>query len=106
MEYACPWLLDDIIIDFPDLRINVEYMGYPWTKELIAVMAHAPNVYDDISAMFRRPTILAWKLVLAKEYGVINRVIYGTDYVGSDICHYLLQPKTAMNRLTTNYHFA
>ncbi|HIE28221.1 TPA: amidohydrolase [Candidatus Poribacteria bacterium] len=93
MKYARPWLLDDIVIDFPDLRINVEHMGYPWTEELIAVMAHAPNVYTDISALFRRPTVLAWNLVLAKEYGVINRVIYGTDYVGSDIRHYLQQLK-------------
>ena len=93
MKYARPWLLDDIVIDFPNLRINVEHMGYPWTEELIAVMAHAPNVYTDISALFRRPTVLAWNLVLAKEYGVLNRVIYGTDYVGSDICHYLQQLK-------------
>jgi len=93
MKYARPWLLDDIVIDFPDLRINVEHMGYPWTEELIAVMAHAPNVYTDISALFRRPTVLAWNLVLAKEYGVLNRVIYGTDYVGSDIRDYLRQLK-------------
>jgi len=93
MKYARPWLLDDIVIDFPDLRINVEHMGYPWTEELIAIMAHAPNVYTDISALFRRPTVLAWNLVLAKEYGVINRVIYGTDYVGSNIQDYLQQLK-------------
>ena len=43
-------------------------------------MKHAPNVYTDVCELFYRPTLLAWYLVMAKEYGVIDRVIWGTDY--------------------------
>ena len=82
-------MLDDIIIDFPELHINVEHMGYPWTQELLALMAHAPNVYADISALMRRPHLLAWNLVMAKEYGVLDRIFYGSDYVGEDAAYYL-----------------
>ncbi len=80
LKYARPILLDDVVIDFPDLRIHVEHMAYPWTEELLALMKHAPNVYTDVCELFPRPTWLAWYLMMAKEYGVIDRVIWGSDY--------------------------
>ena len=93
LEYGRIWLLDNVAIDFPKLFINVEHMAFPWTQELLAIMSHAPNIFTDISALFIRPTILAWNLVMAKEYGVINRVMYGTDYCGTNINDYLNQIK-------------
>ena len=89
MKYARIWLLDDLTIDFPELRFNVEHMGYPWTEELLAIMARSPNVYTDI-AMFIDPYVfdglkgrhllLARNLGMAREYGVLDRVFYGSDY--------------------------
>jgi predicted TIM-barrel fold metal-dependent hydrolase len=94
LKYARIWLLDDLTIDFPDLRFNVEHMGYPWTEELLAIMARSPNVYTDI-AMFigwrgdgSRPLLLARNLGMAREYGVLERVFYGSDYVGEDSAEY------------------
>ena len=43
-------------------------------------MKHAPNVYTDVCELFYRPTVLAWYLMMAKEYGVIDRVIWRSDY--------------------------
>ena len=80
MKYAQPVILDDVVIDFPELRINVEHMAFPRTEELLALMNHAPNVYTDVCELFTRPTVLAWYLMMAKEYGVIDRVIWGSDY--------------------------
>ncbi len=80
LKYARPVLLDDIVVDFPDLRIHVEHMAYPWSEELFALMKHASNVYTDVAQLFSRPTILARNLMMAKEYGVIDRVVWGSDY--------------------------
>ena len=95
LKYARIWLLDDLIIDFPDLRFNVEHMGYPWTEVLLAIMSRSPNVYTDI-AMFIYPAIgtgrhllLARNLGMAREYGVLDRVFYGSDYCGEDIDEYV-----------------
>jgi predicted TIM-barrel fold metal-dependent hydrolase len=95
LKYARIWLLDDLTIDFPDLRFNVEHMGYPWTEVLLSIMARSPNVYTDI-AMFigldekkARPLLLARNLGMAREYGVLDRVFYGSDYVGEDVDEYL-----------------
>ena len=49
MKYARPLLLDVVVIDFPDLRMNIEHMAYPWTEELFALMKRAPNVHADVS---------------------------------------------------------
>lgn len=80
LKYARPILLDDVVIDFPDLKMMIEHMAYPWTEVLIALMNHARNVYMDVTELFRRPTILAWYIMMAKEYGVIDRVLWGSDY--------------------------
>ena len=97
LRYARIWLLDDLTIDFPELRFNVEHMGYPWTEELLAIMARSANVYTDI-AMFIDPYVrfgvgrrllLARNLGMAREYGVLDRVFYGSDYVGEDIDEYI-----------------
>jgi predicted TIM-barrel fold metal-dependent hydrolase len=81
LKYGRPWLLDDVLIDFPSLRINVEHMGYPWPQETLSMMVHAPNLYTDIALITRQPTMLAWNLVAAKEMGVIDRVMWGSDRI-------------------------
>lgn len=99
LKYARIWLLDDLTIDFPELRFNVEHMGYPWTEELLAIMSRSPNVYTDI-AMFidlyrgsynrkGRPLLMARNLGMAREYGVLDRVFYGSDYVGESVDEYV-----------------
>jgi predicted TIM-barrel fold metal-dependent hydrolase len=95
LRYARIWVLDDLVIDFPELRFNVEHMGYPWTEELLAIMARSPNVYADI-AMYVDPYVgvgrrllLARNLGMAREYGVLGRVFYGSDYVGESVDEYI-----------------
>jgi predicted TIM-barrel fold metal-dependent hydrolase len=70
-------------------------MGYPWTEELLCIMARSPNVYTDF-AMFIEPyfgrgrrQLLARNLAMAREYGVLDRVFYGSDYVGENANEYI-----------------
>jgi len=74
-------------VDFPDLRFNVEHMGYPWTEEILAIMARSPNVFTDIALYVNnvppfmgRPLMLARNLGMARDYGVLDRVFWGSDY--------------------------
>lgn len=95
LRYARIWLLDDLTIDFPELRFNVEHMGYPWTEELLAIMARSPQVYTDVAQFIEpyagtgRRLLLARNLGMAREYGVLDRVFYGSDYVGESIDEYV-----------------
>jgi len=76
---ANPLLIDDVAIAFPDLRIVIAHMGHPWIYETVVVMRRHPNVFADTSAIAGRPTVLANALAAAKDYGVLHKVLFGSD---------------------------
>jgi len=76
---ANPVLLDDVAIAFPELRIVIAHMGHPWVYETVVVMRRHKNVFADTSAIANRPTVLATALSAAKEYGVLDKVLFGSD---------------------------
>jgi predicted TIM-barrel fold metal-dependent hydrolase len=39
-----------------------------------------PNLYSDISALHYRPWQFYNALILAKEYGVLDKILFGSDY--------------------------
>jgi len=80
-KYANLYNLNDVIIDFPDLKIVVEHIGYPWSEHLFILMANDENLWTDLAMMYSRPMKLVWSLVLAKEYAVLDRVMFASDYV-------------------------
>lgn len=81
--YARPYHLDQILIDFPELRMNVAHFGWPWEDEVFALMVKHANLYTDLSMLsdFGIPR-LARDLALARDYQVIDRVLFGTDAGG------------------------
>ena len=42
--------LDEVALDFPELKIVGGHIGYPWTTEMIALATKYPNVFIDTSA--------------------------------------------------------
>lgn len=80
LQYADVSLLSQVSVDFPEMKIVVEHLGYPWTEMLLTLMVCNPNIYADLAMMYDRPTVLTWDLVMAKEYGVIDRITYASDY--------------------------
>jgi len=45
-----PIMIDEVVMDFPDLRINLSHTGYPWRTEWADMLWKHPNVYGDIAA--------------------------------------------------------
>ncbi|MCU4753129.1 amidohydrolase family protein [Halobacteria archaeon AArc-curdl1] len=73
-----PLLLDDIALDFPELDIIGGHTGWPWSKELEALVwkhdnlylgatAHAPKYWEDNITQFIRTRGQ-------------DKVVFGTDY--------------------------
>jgi predicted TIM-barrel fold metal-dependent hydrolase len=79
-EYTNPVSLNNVLINFPQMKVVVEHINYPWYEELFFMMASDKNVYADLAMTYHLQTILAWNLVKAKEYGVIDRIMYASDY--------------------------
>lgn len=79
-RYAKPESLNNVMGNFPELKIVVEHLNYPWYEELFMMMYSNPNVYSDLAMNYTRPMNLTWNLVKAKEFGVIDRIMYASDY--------------------------
>ncbi len=80
-RYTSPQSLNNVLIDFPGMKTVVEHINYPWSEELFFLMMNPDvNVYADLAMTYNRPQQLTWNLVKAKEFGVIDRIMYGSDY--------------------------
>lgn len=82
MEYGHPRHLDQVAVDFPDLKIIANHGGWPWVLELMAVALRHPNVYISPAGM--RPkyyTIEASGWTPLVHYGnnlLQDRVLFGS----------------------------
>jgi hypothetical protein len=75
-----PRHLDPVAIRFPQAKIILAHLGHPYEGECVAVIRKHPNVYADISALYYRPHQLYHSLMLVQEYGVWDKLFFGTDY--------------------------
>jgi len=73
-------LIDEVAREFPSLRIVVSHMGYPWVDETIVLLAKHPNVYADVAGLLRHPWISYNGLMAAYEYGVMDKLLFGSDF--------------------------
>jgi len=80
LECTLPRHLDQVAIRYPEVRIVLAHLGHPYEGECIAVIRKHPHVYADISALHYRPFQLYQSLMLVQEYGVWDKVLFGTDY--------------------------
>src|SRR5206468_12854113 len=67
-------------IKFPEVKIVMAHLGHPYEGECVAVIRKHPNVYADISALHYRPFQLYHSLMLVQEYGVWEKLLFGSDY--------------------------
>ena len=73
-----PELLEDVLIDFPDLVVIVAHMGHPYEELLMNYMRKWPNLYVSCTAYAPRymdPNLVAF--MNTKTYR--GRVIWGSD---------------------------
>ncbi|MBM4446104.1 MAG: amidohydrolase [Chloroflexi bacterium] len=70
--------IDEVAIEFPELRIVGGHIGYPWTVEMIAVATKHPNVYIDTSAYTAKRYPKEFVDYLKKNGQ--KKVLFGTNY--------------------------
>ena len=80
LKYTRPALWDDVAIRHPDLRMILAHLGHPYEGEALVTARKHPNVYLDLSALYYRPWQLYNSLILAQEYHVIGKILFGSDY--------------------------
>lgn len=79
LDFAHPRHIDRVAMACPRLRLVLAHMGHPWQTDCIAVIRKHPHVYADISAQFYRPWSYYQALRYATEWGVLNKLLFGSD---------------------------
>ncbi len=83
IDYAHPRHTDRIAMAFPNLTIVMAHVGHPFCIDSLVVARKHPNVWCDVSAVVLRPWGLYMAMVAAMEWGVLDRLLFGSDYPAS-----------------------
>lgn len=52
LQYGHPLRFENVAADFPDLRIVLAHLAWPWVVDAVALALKYPNVYLDTSALY------------------------------------------------------
>ena len=80
LDCTLPRHIDRVAIRFPEVKIIMAHLSHPYGGECVVTIRKHPNVYADVSALHYRPFQLYHSLMLVQEYGVWDKVLFGSDY--------------------------
>ena len=80
LECTLPRTIEPVAVKYPDLKLILAHLGHPYEGECVVTIRKHPNVYADVSALHYRPFQLYQSLMLVQEYGVWNKLLFGTDF--------------------------
>jgi predicted TIM-barrel fold metal-dependent hydrolase len=83
LKYGDPYLIEDVLVKYPKLRIYIMHSGEDWHEHALRLMAYYPQLYSDIGALlWVEPLTQRYVtdfLRNAKQAGYLNRVMFGSD---------------------------
>lgn len=80
LEFANPILLDKVARQFPSIKMIIAHFGLPWSQETVQLMRKHPQIFTDVSARIYRPWEMYDALMRAIDYGVTDRILFGSDF--------------------------
>ncbi len=101
-----PMLLEDMLIEFPKLKVFMMHAGGagPYSEYALMMMNMYPQLYTDISILNWMPgmePVLESFLQKAKQMGVLDRILFGTDQmVWSDAIGVAIERVNSLDFLT------
>ena len=80
LDYAQPYLLDEVARTFPALKIIIGSMGIPFVEQTLSMVAKHKHVYADLTI---QPSNV-WQtyniVVAAHERGVMDKLLFGSGF--------------------------
>jgi uncharacterized protein len=80
MEFARPYLLDDVAREFPELKIVITQIGYPWVEETLVLLSKHANVFAEIGGLLHHPWQAYHALISAHQLNVMDALLFGSNY--------------------------
>ncbi len=86
-KYSHPLLLEDVAIDFPDLRMCLGHFGWPWTRETVMLILKYSNIYADTALLYFDSPKQFFKTTFDNQLGkywidrmLFDKVMFGSTY--------------------------
>lgn len=96
IKYSHPLHIDDLAVDYPELKIVICHVGNPWIKDCMEIVYKNKNVYADISGLVLGDFSTKFERFMKTEIeqmityaGNPNYLLYGTDWPISNMKSYL-----------------
>ena len=88
VRQAHPLLVDDVAVDYPDVRFVICHLGNPWFQDAAEVLYKNDNVYADISGLtlgdfhyeFERYVVQRVRDMISYMGDPGKQLMYGTDW--------------------------
>lgn len=80
LRLSHPLLLDDVAVEFPKLKMIIAHMGHPWQRDTALIVRKNPSVFTDVSGLWFRPYQGVDALIIAQEWGITDKLLFGSDY--------------------------
>jgi predicted TIM-barrel fold metal-dependent hydrolase len=78
LDHGHPRHIDAVAARFPQLRILAARPAYPWQDEMLAILAHKPNVTYELHGWGPKQYSPALKKAIAGR--LQNRILFGCDF--------------------------
>jgi len=87
LDYCHPLKIDEIALNFPDLKIILAHFGWPWVVDAAILAMRHKNVYLDISDCFSGTPYEHLKTLLIEqipqrivERFISDKILFGSNY--------------------------
>jgi hypothetical protein len=80
LDYAQPYLLDEVAREFRALKIVIGTMGFPFIEQTLSMVAKHKNVYADLTIKPGNVWQVYNTVVAAHEHGVMDKLLFGSGF--------------------------
>jgi predicted TIM-barrel fold metal-dependent hydrolase len=78
LKYGQPILIDDVAVDFPDMKIILAHPSWPWVDESLSMALHKTNVFIDLSGW--SPKYFPKQVIQYANTQLKHKMLFGTDF--------------------------
>ena len=80
LDYAQPYLLDEVAREFSALKIVIGMMGIPFVEQTLSMVAKHKNVYADLTIKPGNVWQVYNTVIAAHECGVMDKLLFGSGF--------------------------
>jgi hypothetical protein len=80
LDYSQPLLLDEIARKFPEMKIIISNMGFPFTQQTISLAVHHKNVYADLTIDPCRIWQVYNTVMSCYEQNAMEKLLFGSGF--------------------------